>query len=237
MKKILLALLLFAGSVSATMAQTLNDVVYLKDGSVIHGIIVEQVPNESVKVKTADGSLFVCKYENISKITKEEPADQPISRGDYWRNGAKRGYKAFIGAAIVGGTDDYGRDRLEFSTIHGYQFNSHIFLGAGMGVNYYTTDNSDISMPVFGAFRVNILNSRITPFIGLRMGYSFFDMEGVYFSSEVGCRFGLRSNNAINISLGFENQLYEDKYEISSLYSYSSTEDCCGLALKVAWEF
>ena len=36
----------------------MTDVVYLKNGSIIKGIIVEQVPNQSMKVKTSDGSIF-----------------------------------------------------------------------------------------------------------------------------------------------------------------------------------
>ncbi len=50
----------------------LIDVVYLKNGSIIKGIIMEQIPNESIKIQTKDGSLFVFKMEEVEKITKEE---------------------------------------------------------------------------------------------------------------------------------------------------------------------
>lgn len=49
-----------------------EEVVYLKNGSIIHGIIIEQVPNQSIKIKTNDGNVFVYKVEEIEKITKEE---------------------------------------------------------------------------------------------------------------------------------------------------------------------
>ncbi|MBK9628897.1 MAG: hypothetical protein IPO56_14710 [Flavobacteriales bacterium] len=49
-----------------------QDVVYLKNGSVIRGMIVEQVPNVSMKIMTADGSIFVYEMEQVSKITKEQ---------------------------------------------------------------------------------------------------------------------------------------------------------------------
>lgn len=48
------------------------DVVYLKNGSIIRGLIMEQIPNETLKIQTADGSLFVYKMEEVVKITKEE---------------------------------------------------------------------------------------------------------------------------------------------------------------------
>ncbi len=40
-------------------AQQMIDVVYLKNGSIIRGVIVEQVPNKSLTIKTADGNVFV----------------------------------------------------------------------------------------------------------------------------------------------------------------------------------
>src|SRR6185436_2293753 len=49
-----------------------EDVVYLKNGSIIHGMIIEQVPNESIKIQTKDKNIFVFKMDEIMKITKEE---------------------------------------------------------------------------------------------------------------------------------------------------------------------
>lgn len=48
------------------------DVVYLKNGSVIKGTIIEQIPNVSIKIKTKDGNVFVYKMEEIEKTTREE---------------------------------------------------------------------------------------------------------------------------------------------------------------------
>jgi TM2 domain-containing membrane protein YozV len=47
-------------------------VVYLSNGSVVRGLIIEQIPNESLKIKTADGSVFAFKMSEVTKITKEE---------------------------------------------------------------------------------------------------------------------------------------------------------------------
>ena len=52
-------------------AQQTRSVIYLKNGSVVKGNIIEQVPNQSVKVKTKDGSIFVYKTEEISTISQE----------------------------------------------------------------------------------------------------------------------------------------------------------------------
>lgn len=55
-----------------TMAQQWVEVVYLKNGGRIRGTVIEQVPNESLKIQTADGSVFVYKMSEVEKITKEQ---------------------------------------------------------------------------------------------------------------------------------------------------------------------
>ena len=52
-------------------AQNMVDAVYLKNGSVIKGSILEQVPGVSLKIQTKDGNLFVYKMDEVSKIAKE----------------------------------------------------------------------------------------------------------------------------------------------------------------------
>ena len=49
----------------------LNGTVYLKNGSIIKGQIVEIVPNKSIKLQTIDGSVLVFSFEDIEKYTQE----------------------------------------------------------------------------------------------------------------------------------------------------------------------
>ena len=46
------------------------DVVYLKNGSVIRGMIIEQKPNEYIKIQSGK-NIFVYQMDEIDKITKE----------------------------------------------------------------------------------------------------------------------------------------------------------------------
>lgn len=72
MKKYL-TLILFVCVTAISFAQNnYQDVVYLKNGSVIRGIIVEQVPNKSIKIETSDKSIFVYQMDDIEKLTKEQ---------------------------------------------------------------------------------------------------------------------------------------------------------------------
>jgi hypothetical protein len=50
-----------------------EDVVYLNDGSVIHGTITEEIPGKSIKIETKDGNIFVYKMRDIEKITHSKP--------------------------------------------------------------------------------------------------------------------------------------------------------------------
>ena len=92
MKKYLV-LLLFALITTMSFGQSnYQDVVYLKNGSIIRGVIIEQVPDKSIKIETADRNVFVYQMEEIEKITKE----QFDKKSDF--NSERR--KGFIGLSI-----------------------------------------------------------------------------------------------------------------------------------------
>jgi TM2 domain-containing membrane protein YozV len=55
----------------------LQDVVYLKNGGVIRGVIIEQIPLEKLRIRTADGSIFVYQMSEIERITREAPFSTP----------------------------------------------------------------------------------------------------------------------------------------------------------------
>ena len=57
----------------AQAQQGLEDVVYLKNGSIIRGIIVEQIPFKSIKISTLGGSELIYTMDEIVRITKEPP--------------------------------------------------------------------------------------------------------------------------------------------------------------------
>lgn len=72
---ILLPILIFS--------QKLGDVIYLKDGSIIKGLIIEQVPNDYIKIQSGP-NLIVCKMDEIEKMTKEPVAPVTESWYTYW---------------------------------------------------------------------------------------------------------------------------------------------------------
>ncbi|MBK7140429.1 MAG: hypothetical protein IPH74_16085 [Bacteroidetes bacterium] len=76
MRKILL-FLLFSIAIKVFAQTSQDEVVYLKNGSIIRGTIIEQIPNEKIKIQTSEGNVFVYKYDEIEKITKEPKIINP----------------------------------------------------------------------------------------------------------------------------------------------------------------
>jgi TM2 domain-containing membrane protein YozV len=73
MKRINLLLCLLCLSIFSIKAQQVyEDLVFLKNGSIIRGIIIEQIPNQSLKIQTKDGSVYTYNIADVEKMTKEE---------------------------------------------------------------------------------------------------------------------------------------------------------------------
>lgn len=66
-----ISIVLLVISAASYSQNQMQDVVYLKNGSIIRGMIIEQIPNETIKIETADRNVFVYNFEEIEKITKE----------------------------------------------------------------------------------------------------------------------------------------------------------------------
>lgn len=212
----MLLLLLVLCSITTTIART-QDVVYLKNGSIIRGVIIEQIPNSSLKIQTDDGSIFAYKIGEISKITKEDSSTSTRksksigSSLSFDGRGPELGYRGFADMGYNFGTGSYGEGRIELNTVHGYQFMPYLFAGVGAGVHYYF-DSEVVAIPIFADVRADILNNSISPFVEMRLGYSPYDVQGVYFNPSVGCRFAMSGIKAINASIGYSMQKGDSYY-------------------------
>ena len=73
MKRTILFLVCLMGMTFAFAQGNMQDVVYLKNGSIIRGEIIEMVSGETVKIQTADGSVFVHAFADVERFSKERP--------------------------------------------------------------------------------------------------------------------------------------------------------------------
>lgn len=231
-----LALLLVALITTVSYGQSnYQDVVYLKNGNIIRGVIIEQVPNKSIKIETADRNVFVYQIDEIEKLTKE-----PIQRksgGSVSNSGLQSGYKGIVELGYQIGTGDYGMDRLKINIINGYQLNPYFSLGFGIGLRYYFDAEAAVT-PVFADFKANFIDNKISPYLSLGVGYSFDatnDFEGVGFllNPVVGVSFKVSDKSAMNVGLGYELQ----KMDFYYYYGESSSENSGAISINVGISF
>jgi hypothetical protein len=141
-----------------------EDVVYLKNGSVIHGMIIENVPNVSLTIKSGENT-FVYKIEEITKYTREEKKAKGF--------GFKP--KGFVANYEIGLTDFPKGGNLPMFAImlvNGYQINQYISIGLGVGAE--VSSKSIYNVPVYGDLRAYFTATRFAPFFNIGFGYNAF---------------------------------------------------------------
>ena len=100
MKRILcsFAIILFF-SLSYVFGQARVDVITLKNGDVLKGEIIENVPNNYVKIELPGGSMLTVKYSDIEKFSRENR--MPRERFFSARNRNKLCMETFVLALIL----------------------------------------------------------------------------------------------------------------------------------------
>lgn len=206
-----LILLFFALSFTLFVSAQQNnlvDVVYLKNGSILRGVIIEQVPNQMIKLQTADGNIFVYKTVEIEKIIKETPAKQANNKMAF---GERRGY---IGLSVgpsfaVGDLSDLPVGIALNLVDFGYLFTENIGIaGKWFGTGY---SEDGVSFGLGGLLGGLLASTPVTSKINLEgkvlMGVAAFTAEyngetetsDLYFGYDVGV--GLRFNTSDKVSL------------------------------------
>ncbi len=199
MKKIWIALFAVALLCSIAISQERIDVVYLKNGDIRKGVIIENVPNDHIKIEMADGSTFTIPYSDIQKMTKEgkEISQQSGGNAEASKGLMSRHYDVGMTLAVWGsGTVDYklvySADDPQKSTgvlfhffVDGY-IAEQLAIGAYINVSPVSWDNysatstmTEIGVALKGRFPIADGAAVIKPGVGLgRRGFSSDDPMG-----------------------------------------------------------
>lgn len=195
MKSLLIVLVLYI----TTTGYSQMNVVVLKNGSEIRGIIIEKT-DASVKLKTKDGSVWVFKNDAIEAIKPLKPII------------AKSGYYSTISIGALGGSDVSAN----MTFVNGYRFNEHWAAGIGLGLERFY---GRAYMPVFLEGKYNLLKKNSTPFATLGLGYDFpFEMNdrnkgGFFGQGLLGFRHDIGQRIGIVTGIGFRfGQLQVDNW-------------------------
>lgn len=187
-----IALLSFCFSLSA---QEYNDVLYLKSGKVVRGLITEVKTGEYIKILTSSQEAFIYNigeiletYKDIEADNRQKQAIPELSRP-----------KGYFG--IVKYTFPYFKVDMDF--INGYRFSEKFAAGIGMGLKVY--DKKNIGLPLYIHLRKEFSSSGFCPFLAWDSGVKivFHQRCYPYFSQQAGIGFrisrGFRMTGALEL--------------------------------------
>ncbi len=137
------------------------------------------------------------------------------------------------------GVGDYEFGRVEVNTSHGYQFNPYFFLGAGIGLHFmpsYESNgmnialdvrDSQVDVPIFANIRCNFSKQKFSPFIDLKGGRFITNNGGLYVNASIGLRYALNDSQGLSFSIGYASEKLEfetfDSFDNHYSMNYSRT--------------
>jgi len=157
MKKIPAILIILIFIIFPLSAQKTKDVIYLKNGSMIYGKLMEISENQ-YKIRTSDGSLFIYSAEEVDKFVKESP---------FFEGRKESGIGFSIEAGLLIGAQNSEFDSpFSFNFIMNYTRDRNNIIGIGSGVEYLGSTFT----PLFFEYKRLLYDRKTTPFIFLRGG-------------------------------------------------------------------
>ncbi|MFY0674862.1 MAG: hypothetical protein JXQ87_15795 [Bacteroidia bacterium] len=198
-------------------AQLQQDVVYLKNGSILKGTLLQ---NDSiVKIEIIGGSIFSYDANEVLKTAKEEYKrvnfKGPITL-------QQDGWFTEISFGIPYGIDQWGwpTGGVTLNGILGYQFKSLVKVGLGTGIDYY--GNEATMLPFFTRATGDLTQKTTTPFYVVDLGYaanisSSWNNDEDHYGGFLmflggGFKFNTRRNYHFNFSLGYKTQFASSYY-------------------------
>jgi hypothetical protein len=164
MKKHLLATIMLIMCAITIYAQKSKDVLYLKNGSMIYGKLIEITDNQ-YKIKTSDGSVFIYSIPEVDKFVNE-----PLKF-----DGRKESGFGFVLEAglMIGGQNTSYVAPFSFNYLGNFTTTTKDIFGLGSGVEYI----GEPYMPLFFEYKHIMNDKKTSPFIFIRGG-NLFHLNG-----------------------------------------------------------
>lgn len=207
---LVITLLLFGTVLFAQQAGT--ETIYLKNGTIVSGNIIEMVPNVSYTIKTADGNIFVFEIADILKISygqANSAAKADKTKAEAGESTFTVGYHGIVEAGFGVGMGSYGLDMFKLDFVNGHRFDEHLFVGGGIGLRQ--PFDGDLSfIPIFINGRYNLdPKANITPIGSINLGVAFNTSDGlneggVLFNPAFGICFNKTANSSMHATIGYD---------------------------------
>lgn len=142
MKNLFCLALLTLMAAGAAAQQKADDILYLNNGNVVKGVIVDRQEGRYVKIVTADGSAYRYDAGQIRAIESGDVrVDAPRAPRSSFSDPARRTRGFWAGIELSGGASvspDYNSMYpVELAVIPGYRFSEFFAVGVGFGFRYY----------------------------------------------------------------------------------------------------
>lgn len=215
MKKILLYIFLATLSINLLAQSNYLDVLYLKNGNIVRGKIVEQEVGKFVKIQLNENNVLLFSNDEIIEIAKEGVVDQdePETSEQETESNFPRGYQGIIEIGYIAFPHDLEDGFLKAQIINSIRF-ERLSLGIGAGIRFATGSYFRPYIPVFLDIRTRFVPRRVSPFIALGCGYTFHPNYegGLYLSPSLGISFKLGHKFGMHLALSYELLGYRSRY-------------------------
>jgi len=197
---LVLFMLLMTTGASFGNSTDYEDVVYLKNGGIIRGVIIEQIPGQSLKIQTRDGNVFVYKLDEIDRFTKEPTKVRQLNANS---PGKKSGGTAFVLSLLIpGGGQFYNGQGGKGAIMLGLSVvGAALIISGSEGdpyYDYYRDSNSgDETKTGLGAFL--LVGSALWSLIDAPISASAINRKNGYAS-------GVEISNGVFVDVGLKNK-------------------------------
>ena len=219
--KTILPILFFFCSFSAFSQY--NETIYLKNGSIVRGRILEIKPDDYVKFKTEDGNYWVFKSNEIEKFDLTDKLNKKT-------NDSLKTINVLCDLGfLVGSIENEMKAPLSFMARINYRISKQFYFGLGSGLEFFQMTY----VPVYAELRFKPESSRVSIFF--QGGETFpFNSKGNINSAEykykrgyfinpgISYTFDYKSDAAFIISIGYRYQKTDASLITSPQYYYSN---------------
>jgi len=226
MKHILKAILMLCATATSAdlWSQRAYDVVYLKDSSVIYGVIIQMDTDHQVTIAAEDKKVYVIDANRVARIVRTTVAGPmpPAYRMGYNVKTEKGYYNEWEMGLNMGVRDDsWWRNQFTasftLSIVNGYQWSRYLRTGAGLGIDVY--DGFPYS-PIFLRAGGNLFDGPVSLLYWGEIGHALsWDATNQKGGRMVGFGSGMRFNSrgAASFHLGFGYRFQKTTWEFEGV--------------------
>ncbi len=239
--------------------QKFEDIIHLKDGGKVRGLITKRGPNEQIAIETVGKNVFVFQKDQISHVSREDLSSserkerkskstkQAGTTSISFDSESRTGFMNITEAGVLLGNSVNGEEaHLSLQSVNGYKFNDYFSVGLGLGVDMFEDGNV---FPVFLDVRGYLMGAKVvSPYVYGNVGYGFTSADkiqnytdsqrgGIVYGAGVGMQVYKSSNLSWVWSVGYKQQSTFAEYTDINGGTHERTLNLQRLVIKTGIQF